>query len=629
MEIKGRSIHRAYSIEMRPTLNVIAVGVVLVAMAIVGSPLSAQTSHFAQQGPKLVASFGSGYPNFGKSVALSADGNTAIVGAPNDDAGIGGAWAFTRTNGAWTQQGPKLIGAGAIGPASQGQSVALSADGNTAIVAGGSDNFREVGGKYQSDGAAWVFTRNAGVWMQQGAKLVCPSAVRGASQIRSVALSADGNTAIVGGYDLFDSPDVGGAWVFTRNAGVWTQQGPKLVGTGAIGNVLQGSSVALSADGNIAIVGGAGDDGSAGAAWVFTRRGGVWKQQGDKLHGTGAIDEPDRPTLIVGPHHPGGGQGHSVALSADGNTAIIGGPWDTWPGAAWVFTRTGNLWSQQGNKLVGSGSVASGGLHGRAIMQGSSVALSGDGNTAIVGGPDDDAYAGAAWVFTRIDGVWSQSGPKLTGSDAVRGTAQGAVKGSLQGESVALSADASTAIVGGLGDSNVGAAWVYTMKTSRSSDTSPSSPKWADLPAPEAQASMLEPQRAKDFALSLQGLWSRPNSEMLAALDALYEDEVMYFGKKTSREAVLKEKRAFATRFPQREYKPKEPISVWCGDDSCMVHGLVDFRAVDPVARIVSSGIATFEYQFLMLRPKPKIKMENGDVLSRTRAPLSPTSATR
>jgi hypothetical protein len=38
----------------------------------------------------------------------------------------------------------------------------------------------------------------------------------------------------------------------------FTQQGPKLVGTGASGNAFQGSSVALSADGNTATLGGSG-----------------------------------------------------------------------------------------------------------------------------------------------------------------------------------------------------------------------------------------------------------------------------------------------------------------------------------------------------------------------------------
>jgi hypothetical protein len=53
--------------------------------------------------------------------------------------------------------------------------------------------------------------------------------------------------------------------------------------------------------------------------------------------------------------------------------------------------------SQQGNKLFGTGSSST-------PEQGSSVALSADGNTAIVGGMDDGAGVGAAWIFTRSGG---------------------------------------------------------------------------------------------------------------------------------------------------------------------------------------------------------------------------------
>ena len=148
----------------------------------------------------------------------------------------------------FSQQGPKLVGTGAIGAAEQGFSVALSADGDTAIVGGLADN--DVNGP----GAAWVYTRNGGVWTQQGSKLLGTGAVGSARQGKSVALSADGNTAIVGGNG--DNSDTGAAWVYTRNGGVWTQQGSKLVGTGAIGAAEQGFSVALSADGNTAMVGG-------------------------------------------------------------------------------------------------------------------------------------------------------------------------------------------------------------------------------------------------------------------------------------------------------------------------------------------------------------------------------------
>jgi hypothetical protein len=45
---------------------------------------------------------------------VSADGNTAIVGGPGDNSGTGAAWVYTRSGGAWTQQGNKLVGTGAV-----------------------------------------------------------------------------------------------------------------------------------------------------------------------------------------------------------------------------------------------------------------------------------------------------------------------------------------------------------------------------------------------------------------------------------------------------------------------------------------------------------------------------------
>ncbi len=67
------------------------------------------------------------------------------------------------------------------------------------------------------------------------------------------------------------------------------QEGAKLVGTGAAGDAKQGWSVALSGDGNTALVGGPGDNDDVGAVWVFTRSGTTWTQQGPKLVGTPAI----------------------------------------------------------------------------------------------------------------------------------------------------------------------------------------------------------------------------------------------------------------------------------------------------------------------------------------------------
>jgi hypothetical protein len=377
-----------------------------------------------QQGSKLVGSNVVGSSQQGIAVALSADGNTAVVGGHLDNGDTGATWIFTRSGGVWTQQGGKLVGTGATGSANQGRSVALSADGNTALVGGDGDN----GGI----GAAWVFTRSGGAWTQQGSKLVGSNAVGNSQQGIAVALSADGNTAIVGGHG--DNSNTGAVWVFTCSGGVWTQQGGKLVGSGAAGHAYQGHAVALSGDGNTVLLGGLLDNNLKGAAWVFTRSGGVWTQQGGKLVGTGAEGDAE--------------QGIAVALSSDGNTAMVGGFRDgNLTGAAWVFIRSGGVWTQQGPKLVGTGAVGT-------SYQGISVALSADGSIGVVGGYWDNGYAGATWAFTRSGGVWTQQGDKLFGT--------GAVGNADQGVAVALSADGGTAIVGGWLDNNeIGAAWVF------------------------------------------------------------------------------------------------------------------------------------------------------------------------
>jgi PKD repeat protein len=350
-----------------------------------------------QQGGKLVGSGGIGSNiSQGNKVGISADGITAIVGGYQDNNPRGAAWIYTRNGNQWNQQGSKLYGTGSTGDAHQGISVAISADGNTAILGGYQDN--------SNTGAVWVFKRTNNVWSQQGSKLVGSiSSFSSPSQGLSVALSADGNTAIVGG--SHDSASYGAAWVFKRTNNIWSQQGSKLVGSGSIGNSYQGCSVSLSADGNTAIVGGDQDSSGKGAVWIFTRSNNIWSQQGSKLVGSGSIGNSY--------------QGCSVALSADGNTAIVGGSHDSASyGAAWVFKRTNNIWSQQGSKLVGSGSIGN-------SYQGCSVSLSADGNTAIVGGYGDNNFQGASWIYLRNGSSWIQQGSKLVGTGNIGNSRQG------------------------------------------------------------------------------------------------------------------------------------------------------------------------------------------------------------
>jgi Putative Ig domain/NHL repeat len=192
------------------------------------------------------------------------------------------------------------------------------------------------------------------------------------------ALAAEG-TAVMGGPG--DNKRAGAAWVFTRSGTTWTQQGTKLTGSGESGAGEFGDSVAISAEASTAMFGGPGDSTASGAAWVFTRSGTTWTQQGAKLTGAEEVGE--------------GEFGKSVALAPDGATALIGGPADSDDvGGAWVFIRSGSTWTQQGSKLAGKGEVGEG-------LFGNSTALSSQGATALVGGYGDNNIIGATWVFAN------------------------------------------------------------------------------------------------------------------------------------------------------------------------------------------------------------------------------------
>jgi FG-GAP repeat len=403
---------------------------------------------FVQQGGKLTGSGETGGGQFGYSVALSSDGNTALVGAWLDNEQVGAAWMFTRSGSSWTQQGGKHTGGeggeGILRP-EFGFSVALSADGNTALVGAPGDNNHK--------GAAWVFARSGSTWSQQGKKLTGAGQPSPSGEFGyGVALSSDGNTALIGAGN--DSSG-GSAFAFTRSGSTWSQQGERLIGSGESGTPFFGTSVALSANGNTGLIGGVLDNVETGAAWVFTRSGSAWSQQGSKLTGGGEV-APGR-------------FGERVALSSDGNTALIGGPEDNKnAGAAWVFKRSGEAWTQQGEKLTGGGET------GSTPDFGSGVALSSDGNIALIGATYDNTGVGAAWEFTRTGEAWTQDGEKFTGS--------GAVGAANLGWSTALSGDGETGLIGGrLDKGGIGAAWVFvsspTVKTGSASEVTTTTAK--------------------------------------------------------------------------------------------------------------------------------------------------------
>ncbi|MGO8906637.1 MAG: hypothetical protein ACLQMH_13585 [Solirubrobacteraceae bacterium] len=164
---------------------------------------------------------------------------------------------FTRSGSAWSQRA-RLTGGGEVGEGTFGSSVALSSDGDTALIGGGS----EEGGA----GAAWVFTRAGATWAEQS-KLAGSGEIGEDDFGHSVALSADGSTALIGGFG--DNVGAGAAWVFTRTEATWSQQGVKLAGSDEIGEGYFGWSVALSSDGSTALIGSPNDNGNLGAATAF------------------------------------------------------------------------------------------------------------------------------------------------------------------------------------------------------------------------------------------------------------------------------------------------------------------------------------------------------------------------
>jgi hypothetical protein len=324
----------------------------------------------------------------GTSVSLSADGTEALVGAPGDDGGIGAAWVFMLTdNGAWNY-GAKLTPTGETGTGAFGASVSLSSDGTRALVGAPGD---------ANIGAAWSFTITV-----DRSDPGYPVATATQESMFTGALQ-----------DNYQSPN----------------------------GARYGAAVALSGDGTTALIAAPRDAVNPpgihpGAVWAYKLTTGTWTQQGPKFTGTGVNNSAFMSF------------GASIALSSDGNTALVGAPANgNGPGSAWAFMRSGSTWSQMGSELTPNDESGNGHF-------GTSVALSDDGNTALIGGPNDNSNNGAAWAFNRSGSTWSQQGPKLVGDDE-----SGA---GLFGTGVALSANGNTALVGGPGDANTkGAGWLY------------------------------------------------------------------------------------------------------------------------------------------------------------------------
>jgi len=282
-------------------------------------------------------------------------------------------------------------------------------------------------------GTVYLFLRSDSAWTHQGK--LSPSEQED-GQLFGVSVAMDGDTAVIGASRNGQlGTDAGAAYVFVRSGATWSEQAMLFAADGAEADNF-GSSVAIQGD--TLAIGAWGNNnengGNAGAVYIFTRTAGVWSQRAKLLSEDGSA---------------GDRMGTSVAL--DGGTLVTGADWDAVngfrSGSAYVFTGSGQSWSQQAKLLASDGDEFE--------HFGLRVAI--DGNTAMIaapGHPVTELTTGSVYVFKRTGELWSDAA-KLVPSDGEPGDAFG----------WSLAMDGGTAVIGafvaaGTG-SNTGAAYLY------------------------------------------------------------------------------------------------------------------------------------------------------------------------
>ncbi|MEY3230805.1 MAG: hypothetical protein RL689_894, partial [Planctomycetota bacterium] len=205
------------------------------------------------------------------------------------------------------------------------------------------------------------------------------------------SVAASGDVIVVGASrdTVGSNAQQGSASIFRRSAAGVTHEYHIVASDGLTSDGL-GNAVAIDGDTVIVAASNARVSGNngRGAVYVFVRSGAVWLQQAKLVAADGAA---------------GDAFGASVAI--DGDTVVVGAATDDLAaadaGSAYVFTRSGNIWTQR-QKLTASDPGAN-------ALFGSSVAI--DGSDLVVGAPGASvggARRGAAYGFARSGNAWAQ-----------------------------------------------------------------------------------------------------------------------------------------------------------------------------------------------------------------------------
>ncbi len=327
---------------------------------------------------------------FGLAVALSPDGTTAFVGAPFVIAGkntIGAVYVFhASSEDAWSSSSKPAATLTATDGELVGATLAVSTDGAT-LVTGAPWSNNLLGAAYvfhASSQSAWATTSTPAAALSNATEnSSTDSAVGGAG----VAISGDGTTALVS--DSENTSNGGGAFVYhVAAADAWTSSSTP---TAILSNA-GGTTLALSQDGTVAFLGSPG----ASSLEVF------------RVAGEGAWASTSTPTatLTAAGGSLGDEYGVPPAVSADGTTVLVGAEYAPARSGAYVFRVANEAdWATTSlatAALTNSKSRFTDGL--------GTVALSADGATALVGDPGFLENTGAGDLFHVADASsWASS----------------------------------------------------------------------------------------------------------------------------------------------------------------------------------------------------------------------------
>ena len=383
---------------------------------------------------KDVASDGAASDYLGHAAKISADGSTMVVGAYGDDdngGSSGSVYIYSWDGSNWSNEEKLTASDGAVNDYF-GYAVDISEDGNTIIVGAYGDD-----DKGSNAGSSYIYKRDnsSSPWVES--KILAIGGVASDQFGFSVAMSGDGNTAVISSrLDDDGGIDSGSVYVYQYNGVSW-QFLTKQVSSDDVAYDYFGESVALSYDGSTIVVGAYGDDdeGSAsGSVYIYN-----WDESSSEFTET---------KLTAGDGAADDHFGASVAVAADGRTIVVGSRYDddqgTNSGAAYIYDFNGIAWTQT-QKLTASNAAAS-------DYFGGAVTISANGKNIVVGAYANDSAAGTdtggAYLY-KYDGDTWQEFKVLQASDIAASDHFG--------YAVSLNEDGSRIVIGSRYDDDSGA----------------------------------------------------------------------------------------------------------------------------------------------------------------------------